>query len=339
MTDGTRAGIGWQRLRQESGTQTSDLGVPSLVLDASAGAGPARLAIGAEREARLLVPLAAGERFPMVHDTHGLELRDSVLLLQGLPVRFIDVACRGERLEAVFEKLVDEVVRRLRGGAAPANALEDAITDFRNLLSGANRERPSIETALGLIGELIILNRLLLVEPDAWQLWTGPAGGRHDFRGGDRAIEVKTSLRAQSRIVEVSAIDQLAAPPGGHLLLAHCVLEYDGAGPLSVVGEATHACTIASDPAAVADRLALLGYDQAQADEWSSFRFSLFSQELYSVTDGFPRLTPASFAEGELPVGVSHFRYRVNLDFASEFRFRPAEADNALQEIVSCLSL
>jgi hypothetical protein len=104
------------------------------------------------------------------------------------------------------------------------------------------------------------------------------------------------------------------------------------------VGEATHACTIASDPAGVADRLALLGYDEAQADEWSSFRFSLLSLEFYSVTEGFPRLTPASFAEGEMPVGVSHFRYRVNLDFASEFRVRPAEADTALQEMVSCLN-
>jgi hypothetical protein len=338
MTDGTLAGIGWERLRQESGTAASELGVPSLVLDASAAAGPARLAIGADREARLLVPLAAGERFPMVHDTHGLELRDSVLLLRGLPVRFIDVACRGERLEAVFEKLVDDVIRRLKGGAAPANALEDAITDFRNLLIGASRERPSIETALGLIGELVVLNRLLANEPDAWQLWTGPADGRHDFRGGDRAIEVKTSLRAQSRVVEVSAIDQLAAPSGGHLLLAHCVLEYDGAGPLSVVGEAKRACELASDRAGVADRLALLGYDEVQADDWSSFRFSLLSQEFYSVTDGFPRLTPGSFAEGELPPGISHFRYRVNLDFASEFRIRPAEVDQALQEMVSCLN-
>lgn len=339
MSDGSLAGIGWERLRRESAAQSaSELGVPSLLLDASTTAGPVRLAIGTEREARLLVPVEAGERFPMVQDTHGLELRDSVLLLRGSPIRFIDIACRGERLEAVFEKLVDDVVRRLRADAAPAKSLEDAIADFRSLLMGASSARPSIEAALGLVGELIILNRLLAIEPSAWQLWTGPAGGRHDFRGGDRAIEVKSSLRSHSRLVEVSAIDQLTAPAGGHLLLAHCVLEYDGAGPLSAVSEAKRACEMATDPAGVTDRLALLGYDQDQAAEWQSFRFSLLSQDFYSVIDGFPRLTPVSFAEGELPLGISHFRYRVNLDFASEFRLRSTEVDSPLQEMVSCLN-
>jgi hypothetical protein len=312
--------------------------MPSLVLDVSVSAGAVRIAIGAEREARLLMPLAAGDPFPAVGDTHGLELKDSVLLLRGIPVRFIDVACRGERLEAVFQMVVADVVRRLKGGVGPAAALEEAIADFRNLLLGASRDRPTAEKALGLLGELMILNQLLEIRPDAWELWTGPLDSRHDFRGDDHAIEVKTSLRAQTKIIEVSAIDQLASPEDGHLLLAHYVLEYDAGGALSVASEAERACRTASDPSAVSDRLALVGFIQELKDEWSSFRFSLLAIDYYAVADGFPRLTPRSFAEGGLPPGVTHFRYCVDLGFASEFRLRPAAIDCAFRGITACLS-
>jgi hypothetical protein len=336
MTD-TLAGVGWKRLRAETG-RNNDLGVPSLVVDVEVRAGPVRLAIGTEHEARLLVPLMPGERFPAVDDTNGLELRDSVLLQRGLPVRFIDLTCRGERLEAVFEKVVADIIRRLGAGGEPACGIEEAITDFRSLLVGANRDRPTLEVALGLLGELVILNRLLAVRNDAWELWLGPTGARHDFRGGGRAIEVKTSLRAQSRTIEVSAIDQLMAPQDGSLHLAHLDLEFDAAGALSIPGEAERAQRIASDPGAVADRLAMVGYVPELANDWTAFRFGMLSTEFYSVADGFPRLTPASFAEDPLPAGVSHFRYRVDLDFASGFRVAPASVDGLLEEIVACLN-
>ena len=42
---------------------------------------------------------------------------------------------------------------------------------------------------------------------------------------GNDAIEVKTSLRAHENIIEISALDQLLAPPDGTLCLAHVRLE------------------------------------------------------------------------------------------------------------------
>lgn len=327
--------IGWQRLRDNETAASADLGIPSLELDVGTKMGAVRLALGADNAARFLVPLAAGDPFPMLADTHGLELKDNLLLLRGKPVRFLELACRDRQLEDVFQKLVADVLRRLAGGVEASVAVEGAISDFRNLLIGAGRARPSMEAALGLVGELLVLNRLLEKSDSAWKLWTGPLGARHDFRAGDLAMEVKTCMRAQRRIVEISALDQLAEPEGGSLVLAHHILEYDAAGRLSVSDEAEKALARASDQAELAERLGEAGYVSDLKEQWSAFRFSLLARDYYAVRDGFPRLTPSSFAEGELPTGVSHFRYRVDLGAATQFRLRPADVDDFLGKILS----
>jgi Putative PD-(D/E)XK family member, (DUF4420) len=326
------AEIGWDRLRSEA--SSSDLGVPSIEVPFDTGAGKARLALGDRGELRLLLPVAPGAPFPTLADSHGLELQDRMLLLRGRPTRFIDLTCRDVALDEVFQKLVADILRRLDGDGAPAGSIEGAITDFRSLLLGARHSRPTVESALGLIGELLVLNLLLARSPGAWRCWTGPTGARHDFRGGIVAIEAKTTLRAQKRTIEISALDQLLEPDGGELLLAHQVLEYDAGGHLTVADQADRALKMADDQNGLSDMLAEAGYIPEFRARWDAFRFSLLSTDHYTVDGRFPRLVPASFREGDLPLGVSHFRYRVDLDFAVDNRVVGDELEHLLGRIV-----
>ena len=328
------AAIAWERLRRAGRSAADELGIPSLELDVGTTAGLARVAIGTDGDSRLLLPLAAGDNFPQLSDTPALELKDSVLSLRGRPTRFIEIVSRERALEEVFEKLSADILRRLGDGAGAATAVEDAVGDFRALLLAA-RHSPSSERAVGLAGELITLNALLAISPLAWRAWTGPLSGRHDFRNGDLAFEVKTSLRAQRKVIEVSAIDQLLEPEGGQLLLIHHVVEHDAGGAVDVAALAERALQSADDRAALADRLAEAGYASELREAWSQFRFSRLSTEFYRVQPGFPRLVTTSFAEGELPAGVSHFRYRVDLAFAASFRLAPTEGDFELSRMAA----
>lgn len=60
----------------------------------------------------------------------------------------------------------------------------------------------------GLLGELIILRRLILMEPQLARTWQAPVDGLHDFLNAGHALEVKSSLGTASRI-GISGLDQL----------------------------------------------------------------------------------------------------------------------------------
>jgi hypothetical protein len=142
-------------------------------------------------------------------------------------------------------------------------------------------------------------------------------------------------VRAQKRTIEISALDQLSEPDGGVLLLAHYVVEHDAGGRLTVPGQADLAMKAADDKEGLSAMLAQAGYIPEFRERWEAFRFSLLESGHYRVDDRFPRLVPASFRGTELPDGVSHLRYRVDLDFADECRITSDDLGNLLERIVA----
>lgn len=337
MTSAALADLAWGRLRVEPQGTSADLGIPSFPLGVATRAGSARLALGSEDGARLLLPLAAGEPFPRIAEARGLTLTDSVFMLEGRPRRFIDLVCKSFDLEEVFRDLVVEILRRISTKETAAQAVEGSINDFRSLLLGSRTQNIPVESAVGILGELVLLERLLKLDGGAWKAWTGPLNGRHDFRAGPHAIEVKTSIRAQRKSVQISAVDQLAEPLGGTLTLVHQVFEEDAGGVLTVPILASKILKRSSDPEAVTDLLDSAGYEAGSDKQWDQFRFSALQEDAYRVGPGFPRLVPSDFQSGELPAGVSHFRYTVDLSAASQFVLRTEDFNENLARLVSCL--
>lgn len=325
----------WARLRADPRISTTP-DVPSIEGGVATPVSAVRYALGADGEARLLIPLAPGEPFPDV-DAPGLSLLDTMLRVQG-PVRFLDITCRDPDLERVFATVCEGMLARLADGDRPGRAVIDVIRETRELLLRGLIREIALETALGLAGELLVLIDLLRLAPGAWRAWVGPTpAARHDFRAGARALEVKTSLRAQTQTVEISAIDQLVEPDGGSLRLVHVILERDGAGPVSVDSLAEQALRLADDPAGLQARLAEAGFEPVLASLWAEHRFAFLGREAYRVEDGFPRLTPSNFRERELPLGVSRFRYRVDLAQARAFRLAQEAQTDMLREFCACL--
>jgi hypothetical protein len=338
MTSAALAELAWDRLRSEPMRTSAELGIPSLALGVTTLAGNARLALSPDGRARLMLPLSAGEPFPNVGEARGLALTDSIFTVNGRPRRFADIVCKSEDLEEVFRDLVAEVLRRIEAGEAVARAVEGAVKDFRSLVLGIRSRDISSESAVGLLGELMVLDRVLALDAGAWKSWTGPSGGRHDFRAGPAALEVKGSVRAQKRTIQISALDQLAEPPQGSLVLFHQTFEENAGGSLTIPELAAKILSRCSDSQAVTDLLSSAGYDLTDSAQWSHYRFSPLQEEAYRVVPGFPRLVPANFEETELPLGVSHFRYTVDLSAASQFILKKEDFDEYLSRVVSCLN-
>ena len=309
------------------------LGIPSLSIAAKTQAGPVRLAVGSSGEARLLVPLTTGEKIGSLETGGSLQIGVTTLTYRQRAIRFLDLVCKSPDLEGVFGEVVDDIVRRLADRKDGVEAVVGAINDFRELLvppAGKDVDRSRV---VGLVAELVVLNRLLDISPSAWRCWRGPAGDRHDFRARDNSLEVKASLGAGARRVTINGIDQLEPPARGSLYLAHLVLEAVEGGLLTVASLGDRALLRADDPAGLRALLAAVGCTDVRDAAWNRSAFRAEAERLYRVGPGFPRIAPSSFVGGLVPAGVVDATYRIDLGLASGAECQPAEFVSFLQEL------
>ena len=168
----------------------------------------------------------------------------------------------------------------------------------------------------GLLGELLVLERLLLPRIDrlaAVTAWTGPDASHQDFVRGGLAIEVKTSLAKRPARMMISNEKQLDERPHDTLILAHLRLDESTVrGDSLPVAVGRVRGLVVADPVASAgfdDLLAMSGYLDVHAPLYQDRRWLCSATQYYRVAEGFPRLT-----EANLPEGVGDIRYSISAD-------------------------
>lgn len=234
-------------------------------------------------------------------------------------------------LDAVFAELAEEILRRITDGYQPAKAIADAVGEFRALLE-EDKGTLSDSAIKGLVGELEILRRLAIYSVNAVSAWVGPQDQRHDFRRGLHALEVKTSGRADSTCVSIHGIDQLAPPAGGTLHLIHLRLE-PAEGSLSVKSLVSGLIKLGVDKVLLWKNLELLGCSDPYSEDWNRLTYVIDKTEFYEVTDGFPRITSASFPGAGLPAGLSGVTYQLDLASANAFQLSECKERAVLERI------
>lgn len=120
-------------------------------------------------------------------------------------------------------------------GAAASSGRSDALAQFLARLDAwrqflrDRRSGLSRSDTIGLIGELLILERLVAADPRCLSSWQAPNDGLQDFLFTGHALEIKSSLGAASAVT-ISSLDQLE-PSGLHRLdLLHIKLNETPSG-------------------------------------------------------------------------------------------------------------
>ena len=325
-----RPAVFWNRLRKK--LRDNAEAVSTMATEVSTGYGKVRFAVGGSGEPRLLVPCAPGSRLPPIA-ARNLEVRLAKWELEGQDLLYVDLTCLGQNLESVFAQLTNEILKRVQSGASPVDAVVGGIRDFRDLLKEPN-VGASNEVIAGLLGELLVLQRLCAVRADAIKSWTGPESHRHDFRRGNNALEVKTSLRSDRRIVTIHGIDQLSAPSGGTLVLFHVRMERSDAGELSVARLVSDLMAFGVDESSLRTALCAAGCSDHTSPEWNHVSFHLEGVQAYRVHESFPAITRSLF-RNRVPSGLLGVTYEVNLDLASAFALDEAGTRTAIDRFLS----
>ena len=187
----------------------------------------------------------------------------------------------------------------------------DAWRQFlRDRQAGMTRQE-----TVGLIGELLILERLLAVDPHSLDTWKSPRDGLHDFDRSGHALEAKASL-GPSPTITISALDQLdtAGVRALDLLHVRLVVEPRGRGLKEIINAVTE--VLPDETARRSFENALLRRGLMPDDERArlSPRIQLRSIDAYSVAEGFPRLIRST-----LPAAITDAAYKLEVRALAPF--------------------
>jgi hypothetical protein len=300
----------WTRLgRPATGGELKVIDLPQAV-----AAGGILLGI-AEDGSRLLVPLEsdAHRSFKVDRRSRGVHLLLRQLEEEGGNRWYLDVLCLRDELRWLFSSFVADVLLRFERhrDVEPAAIVTTCFSAWRALLAGGG-PRMTVKQLAGLYGELHVLERLLQRSTAAIDRWKGPLGEPHDFVSPGLDVEVKTTLSSEDDVVHIHGLEQLSAPAGGELRLAHLRVETPSTVGDSL-GEIIDRLNAADNGGRLPGLLAAVGYQDEERHAYSEVTFRLVAERWYTVGSSFPRLSTESFPGGIVPEGLDDFRYTLDL--------------------------
>ncbi len=145
--------------------------------------------------------------------------------------------------------------------------------------------------------------------------WRAVAQGTHDIVCDKIEIEVKSSIKRDEKNITISSQNQLLSSSGQPLFIAFLGFEEENRKGKFTINN-------------VAEQLVLLNYDEALLEEGLEFygyrkgnpertrrRYNLLESDIqcYAVDATFPKITPESFKNGSIPIGVKKIEYTLDL--------------------------
>ena len=239
----------------------------------------------------------------------------------------------------IFQTLCLDIISAAANAASEAEAVSAALMRtwrWHHLLRGGLGTLLSPEEQKGLLGELFVLERILLPSMDASSAvtaWRGPLGAPKDFEIARVAIEAKTRRGGATPSLSITSESQLDER-GVDSLFLH-VVELDEAQTdatdgvtLHDVAERIRGRLLSLDLGSsgiLETRLSASGY--REEDDYSGHRWLEGATRIYLVTGNFPRIT-----SGEIRSGVSTVRYSVSLADCEPFATSVSALNAALEE-------
>lgn len=322
----------WEKLVTGGDAETLQT-TPNYATKVNSKHGLVRLAIGPGGEFKLLLPIGVYDRLPVLPTSPALSISAQDYRDHGQLLRYLEVTNRVAELNSVFAEVSDAILQRIDSGSRCIDALTAVLAEFRALLIPENVREATRERIVGLVGELLVLERLFQLGLTAVEVWSGWDKTRHDFASGNLALEVKSTTRPGSSDVHISSMEQLVPPKNGELCLAHLILEPVENGEESLGGVFSRLAQICPDVMTLRNQIASVGCADPFSASWNRYLFRPAIWAAYSVQPGFPSVIPEQFLHGVLPAGVNRISYNLDLACAAEFQINDRELESFMKRL------
>ena len=227
---------------------------------------------------------------------------------QGGPLLILSLEDRS-RIDFFTTICADLVASAGTAGEDKAKGLFLARLDAWRQFLRDRRDGLSRSETVGLIGELLVLERLLSGDSRCLDTWKAPTDGLHDFQMHGYALEVKTGIGPAPSIT-ISRLDQLDTAGLQRLDLLHVrLIETTGGRALNdIISDVAGRLPDEFHRRAFENALlrrGLLPDDQAAR---GTPRVQLRAIDTYVVTDGFPKIS-----RSRLPPAITEASYVIDV--------------------------
>lgn len=227
-------------------------------------------------------------------------------------------------LRDVFARLCLDIVNRTRECRTEAEACAVMVRRtwrWHHLLAGGGDDRLSAQRQLGLLGELAVLDRLVLPNMPtraAIEGWVGPERAPKDFELGRVSIEAKANRSDRVGQVRISSLEQLDRTTTSNLFLCVTEIAPSGADP---------GVTVTSESDRVRERLVDLDatvvdlFDSkleaaglSDDHDYGDSQWIIGDTSVFEVSEEFPRIDPTNAA-----AAIKKVRYMIEIDECEAF--------------------
>lgn len=196
------------------------------------------------------------------------------------------------------------------------NQLAERLLKWQSLFEKLEFQGLSDSSQRGLYGELYFLRKYFLNccdYLDCLNSWTGPEKSIQDFQYSNWAIEVKTTSGNSHQKISISNERQLDDSLIPYIYLFHISLDVRKEYGESLNEIIEDIFDILSNHAVATNlfkmKLMEAGYFSVQSGLYSEKGYTIRNEDIYHVTDKFPRII-----EKQIPLGVGDVKYSIMLD-------------------------
>lgn len=225
-------------------------------------------------------------------------------------------------LDEIFVKLCWDLMCASKDESNPIEKIIDQYKKWLRLLQQMGNGLLPVHSQKGLIGELLYLSDFIDKhgEVAALDSWVGPEGCDQDYNFEIGWAEIKTTIISGTS-VQVSSLQQLDREDKG-LLIVYFLDRTTSCGNNTIslnelIEQIMTKLSLDKNKYLFAIKLAKSGYQNKDAEKYSSFRFKLAEKRIYQVDKDFPRLTKDNVSPSIIEV-----QYKIDLPSIDGFRLR-----------------
>ena len=255
------------------------------------------------------VAIPVDNKMEIAENFNSCKFRTGLLSIGGVPSNYLMLISAFEEYRYEFASLCTELLNPGENGKDRRALLDNPLNwwkRWKELVGNGIKER----AVYSVIAEMYVLEHKLKSDPSAE--WTATRMGSRDIECNGESGEVKSTCKRYGAEINISGQHQLEHKKPLYLYFIRMEESLEG---ISVNDMKKRLVNAGYDSGKLEIELQHQGFERGSSIRDRKYR--ILEKRKYVVDESFPYITKESFKNNQLPSGITHIVYTVDLDAVS----------------------